>query len=192
MILAFFSCDREDGGTDTDSDVEVDARCVSYSVDCDQVRYHLIQAFETDQGVRNGIEIYGTMEDVDRANQELLISILQCCGPEKIVSAGDRPTLTAFLIAQHAPIDFQLRYAPIFKNWASEGILPYRTFVLMIDRMRMHQGEPQLYGTQVISNDEGKMELYKVDDLEKVRLRRDSLNMETLENYLKRLDVILP
>lgn len=189
--LILISCAGDKNEKTSDVNSTIDSRWESYSVDCDQVRYYLIQAFDTDQGVRNGIVSYGTMEEVDQANQELLISILQCCGPEKIVSAGDRATMATFLILQHAPNDLQLKYFDLLEKWAKEGIIPARTFVLMIDRIRMFQNKPQLFGSQISTDEDGVSRLYKVDDLQKVKHRRDSLRMELLEDYLLRFDAVL-
>ncbi len=162
----------------------------TYDVDCDQVRFYLEEAFKTDQGVRNG-ELSMSMEDVDKANQALFLSIFLCCGADKIVSAGDQATQAAFLIIQHASLEFQLEFEKLFEDWSKEGIISPSTFVLMVDRIRMRQGKDQLYGTQIISDESGESELYQVDDLDKVRARRDSLYMEPLEDYLARFDVTL-
>ncbi len=163
---------------------------VSYSVDCDQVRYYLEEAHRTDQGVRTG-KIAASMQSIDRQNQELILSILQCCGSKAIEEAGNEAAKAAFLIVQHAKHEMRVEYFNTFENWAKEGIIRASTLALMIDRMRMHEGESQLFGSQITTNEKGDQVMYRIDDLEKVRLRRDSLNMEPLEDYLLRFNITL-
>lgn len=190
LLLLSLSCSSS---TEKDQSEDKDRNGLSiqaYTVDCDQVRFYLEEAYKTDQGVRNG-EIDISMEEVDAANQILLYNIIQCCGADKIVSAGDQAARAAFFITQHAPLEFQLDYVNLFKDWAKEGIISPSTFVLMVDRILLRQDQPQLYGTQVTMDESGVSKLSPVDDLEKVRARRDSLNMEPLEDYLQRFNVTL-
>lgn len=187
FIAAHFGCDNPAHNVENE---EIDKRWTSYSVDCDQVRFYLENAFDRDQGIRQGT-FEGSMESIDHANQELLLSILQCCGHDAIAKAGDKASRSAFFIAQHAPPSFREDLFPIFEHWANEGIIAVTSLTLMIDRIFSDNDQPQLYGTQVVSNEEGNMVLYKVDDINQVIKRRDSLGMEPLKDYLARFDVYL-
>lgn len=163
---------------------------VSYSVDCSNVRALLLNAGERDQEVRQG-GMSSNAEQVDRENQELLISIFQCCGSLSIERAGNDVAQAAFMILQHASHEMRKQYFEVFESWAREGIIKASTLALIIDRMRMHEGKSQLYGSQITSNEKGEQTMYEIDDLEKVRARRDSLYMEPLEEYLQRFNVTL-
>ncbi|MTI40254.1 DUF6624 domain-containing protein [Fulvivirga lutimaris] len=186
FLLCFLSCSSSTEKNQFDGEDSIQ----TYAVDCDQVRIYLEEALRTDQGVRNG-EIAISMEEVDEANQALFYSIMQCCGADKIIFAGEQATQAAFLITQHAPLEFQLAFVNLFKDWSKEGIISPSTFVLMVDRIRLRQGKTQLYGTQVVTDKSGVSKLSPVDDLEKVRARRDSLYMEPLEDYVARFGVTL-
>lgn len=185
FLLIILSCSGNSDKNQLEGEDKIGLNIQAYTVDCDQVRFYLEEALRTDQEVRNG-EVNASMEEVDEANQTLLYSIIQCCGTDKIVWAGDDATQAAFLIAQHAPLEFQLEFVSLFESWSKEGIIAPSTFVLMVDRMRLRQGKTQLYGSQVITDDSGISKLSPLDDLDKVRARRDSLYMEPLDDYVAR------
>ncbi|MEQ9167431.1 MAG: hypothetical protein RLO12_14335, partial [Fulvivirga sp.] len=169
---------------------ETNGLLVSYSVDCENVRSLLLFAGERDQEVRQG-GLSSDAQKVDRENQELLLSIFQCCGSIAIERAGNDVAQAAFLILQHASHEMRLEYFEVFESWAKEGIIKASTLALMVDRMRMHEGQPQLFGSQITSNEKGEQVFYEIDNLEKVRARRDSLFMEPLEDYVARFGVTL-
>ncbi|MEQ8245628.1 DUF6624 domain-containing protein [Fulvivirga sp.] len=190
VLILFFACSNNIETSQLQGGDQNGLNIIAYTVDCDQVRFYLEEALRVDQGVRNG-EIDRSMEGVDEANQALFYSIMQCCGADKIVGAGDQATQAAFLITQHAPLEFQLEYVNLFKEWSKEGIISPSTFVLMVDRIRLRQGKTQLYGSQISTDESGVSKLSPIDDLDKVRARRDSLFMEPLEDYVARFGVTL-
>jgi hypothetical protein len=59
----------------------------------------------------------------------------------------------------------------------------------IIDRSLRNMKKPQLYGTILITNKDGKRELYPVDDLEKVKERREKLGFQSLNDYFQNLSI---
>jgi hypothetical protein len=53
-----------------------------------------------------------------------------------------------------------------------EGEAEWDVFAKMTDKMCIIQDIPQVYGTQYVRSASGQLELYKIDDIEKVNWRR--------------------
>jgi hypothetical protein len=61
------------------------------------------------------------------------------------------------------------------------------SLALLIDRVRMGNDEPQLYGSQLRMNQEtGQWELYDLADPAEVDMRRAEMGLEPLADYLAR------
>ena len=60
----------------------------------------------------------------------------------------------------------------------------------IIDRSLMNLGQPQLYGTILSEDGNGKRVLYKYDSLEKLIKRRKELGFQSYEEYLKNKSIL--
>ena len=91
------------------------------------------------------------------------------------------------VLSLHLPPD-DLRN--IFKNidsCSSEEFLP-EDKAYFIDRLRIHAGKKQFYGTQVKKDKDGKIEILPIEDKETVNERRKALGMSTLTEYLQKFE----
>ncbi|MEK7069363.1 MAG: DUF6624 domain-containing protein [Patescibacteria group bacterium] len=57
----------------------------------------------------------------------------------------------------------------------------------LIDKMRVLQNQPQLYGTQFKKSETGKIVFFEIEDIENIDKRRSEINMETFEEYKKKI-----
>ncbi len=56
---------------------------------------------------------------------------------------------TAFLIVVQSPtLEFQVELLPTIKEAAERGQLPLKAYAALVDRVRLKEGKPQVYGTQ--------------------------------------------
>jgi tetratricopeptide (TPR) repeat protein len=93
----------------------------------------------------------------------------------------------AFFVIQHAPHAAQEQYLPLLTQAADAGELDKSSLALLIDRVRMGNDEPQLYGSQLRMNQEtGQWELYDLADPAEVDMRRAEMGLEPLADYLAR------
>jgi hypothetical protein len=70
------------------------------------------------------------------------------------------------------------------KEAVKEGNAKPELFALLVDRIEMLNGRPQIYGSQMqIIN--GKRVLYQVIDIKNVNKRRAEVGLESLEEYLR-------
>jgi hypothetical protein len=114
---------------------------------------------------------------------------------EAIIAQHDWPTISlvgkeasgvAFLIIQHADLEYQKKYFPLLKEAADKNEARKLEVAMLEDRIRMREGKPQLYGSQLRTNEQtGKLELYPIEDEESVDKRRVAVGLMPLKEYLK-------
>jgi uncharacterized protein DUF6624 len=88
-----------------------------------------------------------------------------------------RAATAAWLLVQHAPPEFQEQCLPLLEEAAARGNASPRDAAYLRDRVLLHRGEPQLYGTQYIVRD-GVLTLWPVQDPEGLDERRAALGLE--------------
>lgn len=123
------------------------------------------------------------MQRIDSVNQAEICHILDtrgCVGSDLVGNASS----VFWLVIQHAPVELQRRYFPLFVQAAQRGDLALENVAMMDDRIAMFEGRPQRYGTQIV---DGK--LYQLLDPAKVDLWRHEMGMQPLADYLRQMGV---
>lgn len=97
---------------------------------------------------------------------------------------GDGHASTGFLVIQHADLEIQEKYLPIITKAADDGELNWSSVALLVDRVNMRNGKPQIYGSQVSRHPEtneyyfGEIaEPYKIDSI------RATVGLGPLQSY---------
>lgn len=128
---------------------------------------------------------------VDSVNLARLKAIVRAHGWPDVAMVGHDGAGAVFILVQHADRDvaFQKRYLTWLRKAFRTGRVggsAGEAVALLTDRVRLHEGQPQLYGTQAeIQN--GRLRLLPLQDSAHVDARRDSLGLPPLADYLKRL-----
>jgi hypothetical protein len=101
---------------------------------------------------------------------------------------GEDGAHAAWLLAQHADSDpaFQRRCLDLLTAAAERGEATIRQQAYLTDRVLLHEGKPQEYGTQAIARD-GRFEARKLRDPDHVDERRASVGLDSLAEYLARM-----
>ena len=102
---------------------------------------------------------------------------------------GRKGIEAAFLIIQHSPDkSFQERMLPILKDaYLNNQGVSGQEVALLTDRVLVHNGQKQLYGTQAdLKNDE--VVFMPISDIDKVDERRAEMGMPPLKFYKKLLE----
>jgi hypothetical protein len=157
------------------------------------VREELIQMGKEDQAVRQKTTFTANdreeMRVVDRKNSARLKEIIAEIGWPSESTVGKAASSSAFFIAQHAAHDrplMDLAFTHIAAAYKA-GTVPGAYYALMYDRLKMFDGEPQKYGTQIQSN-EKSCGVYTLEDPAKVDLYRREVGLwESLESYKDKL-----
>jgi hypothetical protein len=90
----------------------------------------------------------------------------------------------AWLLVQHADdLEFQRRCLALMEE-AAGGLVDPAHVAYLADRIRMKEGRPQLYGTQ-LREEEGRLVPFTIEDEEHVDERRRRLGMPPLADYVR-------
>lgn len=127
----------------------------------------------------------------DSLNLASIETILQWYGYPGKSKVGDIEGATAWLVIQHAPLEKQLQYYPLIDAAAQAGELPQSNRALLLDRIRVGQGLPQIYGSQVVRDpDTGQWKLHPIEDAANVDRRRAEVGLGPLADYALRFGIV--
>jgi len=147
------------------------------------------EAKKTGSGSAKDNALGKKQEVADFANMIEIDKIIKAYGyPGK--SMVGKQSKVAFMVVQHNDLKTQEKYLPLFIKAANEGELDRSVLPLMIDRVRLGNGQPQLYGTQLseIRNSK-KVQIKPIEDEINVNIRRKAYGLPPLETYYKNWDI---
>jgi hypothetical protein len=103
---------------------------------------------------------------------------------------GEPAAKAAWLIAQHAisQPEFQRSCLKLLAEAAREHMVPLWQPAMLEDRIRVFEGRPQLYGTQLKPDAQGNMQPHAIEDPESVDERRRAVGLEPLAERLARAE----
>lgn len=157
----------------------------------DTLRRDLIGLKDEDLRVRALLEREGRlfrgydpeMEAIHRHNAARLRGILAGHGWPARWLVGDDGVEAAWLIAQHAIAEpeFQRQCLRLVEEAASRGDVPRWQPAYLIDRIRMFEGWPQIYGTQMAPDAGGGMAVWPIAERDTLNERRRSVGLPAFE-----------
>ncbi|WP_245326346.1 DUF6624 domain-containing protein [Hymenobacter wooponensis] len=130
--------------------------------------------------------LWKEIEATDARNLQRVTKLLDTHGWPRKSEVGNTGTQTVFLVIQHSNLPTMEKYFPMAKQAAERGDLSKSGFALLQDRMLMWQGKPQIYGSQLKGDANGKMMFHEIEDEAHVDERRAAIGMEPLASYAKR------
>jgi len=164
------------------------------------LRRELLKRVEQDQSIRKeliskGVEhpdkaILARMQAIDTANTKRVRVIVRKYGWPTPELVGRDGAEAAFLIVQHAELDFQKEMLPLVEKAYKSGGLKGESYALLLDRVLVGQGKPQVYGTQAKRFEEWKgqeVALEPIEDEANVDKRRAKVGLFTLSEYREML-----
>lgn len=148
-----------------------------------------------DQAVRAELASVGSlfdgyhprMEAVHRAHAERLRAIIQQFGwPTEALVAADGAK-AAWRIAQHSigEPDFMRQCRKLLDEASSRGEIPRWQYAFIDDRIRVYEGRPQRFGTQLCGGP-GGLRPYPLEDAAKVEDWRREVGLPPLADILAR------
>lgn len=152
----------------------------------------LIEMDRQDQAIRQNLtpetlrdpEFALRMQREDDAREKRLQAIVDTKGWPTNSMVGQDAARDAWVIVQHASPAFLKRCLPLMQAATDKLEMAPSELALSIDRVRMQDGQPQLYGSQLRSGEDGKFELYPIEDREHVDARRAAMELPPLADYL--------
>lgn len=128
------------------------------------------------------------MEDVHRANAEALRTIIGAHGWPDEALVGAEGAEAAWRVAQHAIAepDFMRECRRLVDEASHAGRVPRWQFAYLDDRIRVFEGKPQHFGTQIDLTPDGPA-LNALDDPDQVDARRREAGLGSIDASLSRL-----
>jgi len=153
----------------------------------DELRAQLLRRVADDQEARHALDAEA-MAAADGQNLPWLRQVIADVGWPGKSLVGEDGAHAAWLLAQHADSDpaFQRRCLDLLTAAAERGEATIRQQAYLTDRVLLHEGKPQEYGTQAIARD-GRFEARKLRDPDHVDERRASVGLDSLAEYLARM-----
>ena len=160
------------------------------------LRRELLEMRRLDQEVRNewirgGVaapspETLSRMAEIDARNIGRLQAIVEQHGWPGADLVGLDGAESAFLVLQHASHAVQKELFPIVEAGYGAGTVSGQSYALLLDRIRVGDGRPQVYGSQARPFDEwldGGPALEPIEDEANVDARRAEVGLPPLEEY---------
>ena len=154
----------------------------------------------SDQDVREGFGVGGTVDSsqavammaTDSANVKWLKAYVERWGWPTVEQVGREAVEAAFLIVQHAVHDtaFMRAMLPRVEQAYRRGDLDGGAFAMLVDRVEVKAGRPQIYGTQ-LSLVDGEWVLDSILDSARVDERRRDVGLPPLGTYLRLVDSLM-
>ena len=139
-----------------------------------------------DQSLFNGY--HPEMQAVHKENATILKCVIDAHGWPTPEIAGEDGAEAAWLIAQHAiglP-DFQRKCLRLLKEAGSSGAVPAWQAAMLLDRICIFEGKPQVYGTSFDWDEDGLMSPLPIADPANVDVRRTAVGLPPLAEAIAR------
>ena len=116
-------------------------------IDCNKISEILDTVYFLDQEMRKN----GNSIDAEIEHQCLntVVSIIEKCGMPTLNEINEQQMTAIWLLFQHTHHNIRKKYFPLLLQSAKNGDLKMSQMALMMDRIFMKEGKPQLYGSQV-------------------------------------------
>lgn len=149
------------------------------------LRAELLRRADIDQAARADPAASARLASVDADNLRWLQEVIAARGWPGRSLAGADGAHAAWLLAQHAVGDpaFQRRCLDLLREAEAAGEATAAEVAYLTDRVLLVAGEPQVYGTQLISRD-GVCQPWPLRDPDAVNGLRAAAGLEPLAGYL--------
>lgn len=128
------------------------------------------------------------MVKTDRENREWLKTIVERHGWPGKTLVGTDGAHAAWLLVQHADLDFQRDCLRRMER-SRPGEVAKVDLAYLSDRVRLAEGKPQVYGTQIEIKD-GRWQPRDVEDPQNLDRRRKEIGLPPIAEYLKQAEEV--
>ena len=131
------------------------------------------------------------IEEVDSTNQVIVARLLDSGWPQGLSEEANN---AIWLVIDHAPIDYQLRYMPLIEEQVATGAISKSQYATLFDRIRMRQGEPQRYGTQTVQHrsteQNASIYVWPIENPRKFNRLRRAMGLTPIKRYCRKVSKV--
>lgn len=178
--------------------------CVAQTPKNPQLAAEITRLFELDQRVQNDVvaayqsgvakdridELFKIKDRILKSNIPLLKAIIKQHGFPTYDLVGKQAAGYFLTLVQHADADvaFQKACLKHIEKLVKRKQFNGANFAFLTDRVNLNSGKPQVFGTQVTYDKDDKAVPKTLLDPKNVNKRRSSVGMETIEDYLTKVN----
>jgi hypothetical protein len=153
----------------------------------EELRAELLRRVAVEQEARHALDVEAVAA-ADGENLPWLRQVISDVGWPGKSLVGEDGAQAVWLLAQHADRDptFQRQCLDLLTAAVERGEATIVQQAYLTDRVLLHEGQPQEYGTQAIARD-GRFVPSKLRDPEHVDQRRANVGLSPLAGYLARM-----
>ena len=160
----------------------------------EELRAELLARCEEDQRIRRVAEqsaagprlpppeLLAEWRSIDEANTTWLAELTERVGWPGRTMVGEDGAHAAWLLAQHADPGHQPKFLKLLRAAVAAGEASAREQAYLEDRVRVHAGQPQLYGTQFMY-DQDELKPQPIEDPEHLDQRRAAVGLGPFAEY---------
>jgi hypothetical protein len=158
----------------------------------EELRAELLARCEEDQRVRRkaggpgsgppAADLLAEWDRIDHANTRWLAELTGHVGWPGRTLAGEDGAHAAWLLAQHADHEHQRTFLELLRAAVEAGQASAKDLAYLEDRVRLHDGRPQRYGTQFIGDEQG-LRPHPIEDPEHLDERRAAVGLGPFVEY---------
>ncbi len=153
-----------------------------YTIDLENIQ-------DTDQKAikdfKSGRISVSDLSKINSDNVNTLKSIISKIGFPTITLTSQKAYRAAVLVILHSgDIELLNNSIEIMEN-LEKGLIQRKDIAYMIDKMRVIQGQSQLYGTQYKIDKDGHLKFLDIENLQDLEKRRAQYGMESFVEYKK-------
>ena len=147
-----------------------------------EIAEEIVRMAEVDQDMREkGLDDPELWDNsVDENNTARMKQIIEQIGWPTVSKVGEEVSSRAWLLVQHADRDVEFQdYCLTLMKKEEVGEVSLHDVAYLEDRIRIHRGQPQIYGTQFDEID-GKFVPKATEDSDRLDERRKEMGLPTL------------
>jgi len=143
--------------------------------------------YQEDTAKRSGEmrRIISMMRIKDSLNTGIVSSIIDRYGWPGPSVVGESGNTAMFLVIQHASLPVQEKYLLVLRKAMEEKQLKAGSFALLEDRVAIRNGNPQVYGSQLVwDGKQNRYYIFPIEDPEHLDERRAGAGLPSMQAYL--------
>jgi hypothetical protein len=159
-------------------------------IDTAAIHKQLKAIYDRDQKTRAHGDSAQFMDYIDSTNQIVVEALINKYGWLDRSVFGAASNFVCYIVIQHAGLEKQEKYLPMFMQSVADGESRGVDLALMQDRVLVRENKKQIYGSQVVPDKEtGGWKFSPIEDEKNINIRRAKMGLEPMEEYAKNFGI---